>query len=284
MLIGEAARTTHLTKKAIEYYAEQGLINPKTGENGYRCFSSDDVEKLGKIAVLRKLGLSAAEIKVFLAGENGDEIQKIAEKKSLKAEAFKERGKLLKKLIGEGDWETVEEETKILERKYSVLTRLTNSFPGFFGRYCTLHFAPFLGDPVTTPEQQKAFDAVVSFLDNLKVDFPEELHGFLREITEEANDELAEKMSGNLLRTAENPQKYLEENRESIEHYLKFKETREYRDSPAFRLAECFRKICAESRYYDIFIPTMKVLSPSYREYCEKLSQADRIFAEKFGE
>lgn len=38
MLISEAAAKTGLTKKAIEYYEEQGLICPKISENGYRNF------------------------------------------------------------------------------------------------------------------------------------------------------------------------------------------------------------------------------------------------------
>ncbi len=284
MLIGEAAKKTRLTKKAVEYYDECGLINPEISENGYRVFSDEDMKRLKKISVLRNLGLSAAEIKVFLAGESGAEIQRIAEKKSLEAEAIKERERLLKRLISEGDWEKTSEETEKLKKKYSVLTRLLNCFPGFLGRYLIVHFAPFLNDPVTTTEQQEAFDTIVFFLDNLTIDIPHELREFLSEITKEADDSLTERMSENLRKTAENPQKYLEENRESIELYMKFKETQEYKNSPAFRLNEFFRKISCENGYYDIFIPAVKTLSPSYREYCEKLSQADRIFAEKFGE
>ena len=51
MLIHEVCKKCNLTKKAIEYYGEQGLISPAVNENGYRQFSDDDVEKLKKIAV-----------------------------------------------------------------------------------------------------------------------------------------------------------------------------------------------------------------------------------------
>ncbi|MDY0236903.1 MAG: MerR family transcriptional regulator [Gudongella sp.] len=46
MLINQTSKKTNLTKKAIEYYTEQGLISPVILENGYRGFSEDDVEDL----------------------------------------------------------------------------------------------------------------------------------------------------------------------------------------------------------------------------------------------
>ena len=70
MLIGEAAKEVGTTKKAIEYYEEQGLISPEISENGYRSFSNEDVIKLRKISVLRSLGLSVAEIRNFYAVKN----------------------------------------------------------------------------------------------------------------------------------------------------------------------------------------------------------------------
>ena len=58
MLINEVCKRYGLTKKAIEYYEEQGLTCPQIMENGYRVFSEDDVIQLNKIAVLRGLGIS----------------------------------------------------------------------------------------------------------------------------------------------------------------------------------------------------------------------------------
>lgn len=282
MLIGEAAREAGTTKKAIEYYEEQGLIRPEISENGYRSFSHEDVTKLRKISVLRSLGLSVAEIKEFLLGEKPDEFQKIIDKKAFETETLKEKEKLLKELSEKGNWDKIQEEVKTLERKNSVLSRLLNCFPGFYGQYLIVHFAPFLNDPVTTPEQQKAFDTAVSFLDNLKIDIPDDLRKFIYEITKEMDMDFAEKMSKNLQETVENPKKYFEENRENIELYQQMKESEEYKSSPAFKLNEFFKKISSENGYYDIFIPAIKVLSPSYKAYSEKLMEADRIFAEEF--
>lgn len=61
MLINEVCKECNLTKKAVEYYAEQGLIQPRITENGYRQFSETDALKLKRIAVLRGLGFSVPE-------------------------------------------------------------------------------------------------------------------------------------------------------------------------------------------------------------------------------
>ena len=62
MLINEVCKECNLTKKAVEYYTEQGLIQPRIKENGYRQFSETDALKLKRIAVLRGLGFSVPEI------------------------------------------------------------------------------------------------------------------------------------------------------------------------------------------------------------------------------
>ena len=66
MLVKEACKECKLTKKAVEYYTEQGLIRPEIMENGYRQFSETDVLKLKRIAVLRGLGFSVPEIRTIL--------------------------------------------------------------------------------------------------------------------------------------------------------------------------------------------------------------------------
>lgn len=282
MLIGEAAANTNLTKKAIEYYEEQGLISPKISHNGYRNFSENDISKLRKISVLRSLDLSVTEIKEFLSDNGHGKIQEIINRKALEAQAFKEKEKLLRGLSEKTDWDKVQEESDKLQRKNSVLMRLLNCFPGFYGQYLIVHFAPFLNDPIATPEQQKAFDTIVSFLDNLQMDIPEDLREFIYEITREMDSDFADKLSENMQKATENPKKYFEENRENIELCKELKESEEYKSSPAFRLNEYFRKISSENGYYDIFISAMRKLSPSYEAYYKKLMEADRIFAQEF--
>ena len=51
MLINETAKFCNLTKKAVEYYTEQGMVNPAILENGYREFSKQDIETLKQVAL-----------------------------------------------------------------------------------------------------------------------------------------------------------------------------------------------------------------------------------------
>lgn len=46
MLRNEIQSKTGLTRKAIEYYEEKGLIRPQKSENGYRDYSQKDLEIL----------------------------------------------------------------------------------------------------------------------------------------------------------------------------------------------------------------------------------------------
>ena len=77
MLINELAKSCNITKKAVQYYVEQGLLNPVILENGYRDFSEDDADKLERIVLYRKLDLSITEIKAVF--ENVDAINGISE-------------------------------------------------------------------------------------------------------------------------------------------------------------------------------------------------------------
>lgn len=51
MLINAVCKECSVTKKAVEYYIEQGLISPIVQENGYREFSEEDVRQLKKISI-----------------------------------------------------------------------------------------------------------------------------------------------------------------------------------------------------------------------------------------
>ena len=58
MLLNEIAKETGMTKRAVKYYEEKGLLSVHKDGNGYRNYSPQDVETLKKISVYRKLGIS----------------------------------------------------------------------------------------------------------------------------------------------------------------------------------------------------------------------------------
>lgn len=67
--VGELARRTGLTVRALHHYDSIGLLRP-TGrsESGYRLYNRDDVARLHGIQTLRRMGLPLAEIAQLLDG------------------------------------------------------------------------------------------------------------------------------------------------------------------------------------------------------------------------
>ncbi|AKG37282.1 helix-turn-helix domain-containing protein [Paenibacillus durus] len=63
MLIGELARRAGVTPRTIRHYQELGLLgNVEQESNGYHYYSDESLQRLNKIDVLKKLGLSLEEI------------------------------------------------------------------------------------------------------------------------------------------------------------------------------------------------------------------------------
>lgn len=60
---------------------------------------------------------------------------------------------------------------------------MLNVFPGYYGKYISLHFAQYLNEPVISDEQQEAFGTVIEFLDNVSFALPPDLQQYLDEIT-----------------------------------------------------------------------------------------------------
>lgn len=66
MKISEVMKITSLTKRAINYYEENGLISPSIKDNNYRDYSKADIEKLKQISVLRSFDISVKKIREIL--------------------------------------------------------------------------------------------------------------------------------------------------------------------------------------------------------------------------
>ena len=180
MLVHEVCRECKLTKKAIEYYTEQGLISPAITENGYRNFSESDIALLKKIAVLRGLGLAVSEVQMVLDNEEGV-LLKVSQKKEMELSELQEKKNLIEKLAQDNNWDNARVQLETLEQKQSILQRLLSKFPGYYGKYLSLHFASFLNEPTATKEQQEAFQTIISYLDGVNLVIPDDLKDYLDE-------------------------------------------------------------------------------------------------------
>ncbi|WP_410657482.1 MerR family transcriptional regulator [Amycolatopsis sp. lyj-112] len=62
MRIGELARRTGISERALRYYEEQGLLTPERRPSGYRAYSDADVAVVRRIRILLAAGLNTAQI------------------------------------------------------------------------------------------------------------------------------------------------------------------------------------------------------------------------------
>lgn len=71
--IGQLARLAGVTRRALHYYDEVGLLGPEVvGENGYRYYGQAAVLRLQQILFYRELGLSLEQIKSALNSPDFD--------------------------------------------------------------------------------------------------------------------------------------------------------------------------------------------------------------------
>ena len=284
MFINEVCKTCALTKKAVEYYIAQGLVAPSVQENGYRDFSDADIERLKKISVLRGLGISAAELQKILSvqQEMGDAALKaISDRKRMEIAVMQEKRQLLQELSRTQDWDLVQEKLRQLQNKQSVLARLQEAFPGYYGNYICQHFAPYLNEPVETQEQQEAFETILDFLDRVHLELPADLQAYYCEVTAAYDDTIMETVDAKVKSAYGDMERFLAENREAIEAYMKYKASEAYQSSNAFRLEQELKQFISASGYYEVFLPAMCRLSKSYREYRKMMMNANQRFVQE---
>ncbi|EJF42392.1 MULTISPECIES: MerR family transcriptional regulator [Eubacteriales] len=285
MLIHEVSRTTGVTKKAIEYYCEQGLICPTILENGYRDFGQNEVERLGQISVLRKLGISGEEIKTVLSDESGNALQRLSVQKELSLKREQAKKALLEQLSSGKSYAEISAELQTIETGKTITEKLLEAFPGYYGRFICLHFARFLNEPIKTEKQQVAYERILSFLDNLPpLDLPEDLLEYLSESTRQIGTQQINTMIQNTQKSIENPDEFLSENKEFLEQYLAYKQSEEYQNSPAYKMMALLKTFNSTSGYYDVFLPALKELSSSYAQYYRQLEIANETILSRYPE
>ncbi|PID82270.1 MAG: MerR family transcriptional regulator [Clostridiales bacterium] len=285
MFIKEVVGKTGLTKKAVIYYISKGLISPETLENGYRNFSKEDIEKLEKISILRSLGIGIQDIKEIISSNSNEILQKISVQKEIENELEAKKQNIIKSLCEGKKLEDVKKEIETLNAKKSILERMLDSFPGYYGRFISLYFSRFLNEPVESEEQEKALSDMIDFLDNVpEFNMPEELQEYLFKMTENVGISQIEGMIDKKMEVIENYEEFIEENKEILCTYLEFKKTEEYKNSKAYRIMEYMKEFNATSGYNDIFIPLMKKLSKSYLEHYKKIEKANEKFLEKYSD
>lgn len=283
MLINEIAKQCGVTKKAVRYYVEQGLIVPKIMENGYADFSENDAQLLKQIVLYRRLGLSIGDIKRTI--KTPEEISRILHQKTLELEQEKAKQELLKRIAAGESVENLEAEIDNIGADTIIIKKLLDLFPGYYGKFISLNFSAYLTGEIETDEQMTAFHQITEFFDNAPdIELPEDLREFLDEQSSLYSGEEGSEIISSILekrnRAIQDIETFVNDNKEFITEYSKTRQTAEFKNSPAFRLMEYMKSFCESSGYYDIFIPAMRKISPLYDTYYEQMLRANSKFLE----
>lgn len=282
MRIHDVCQATGLTKKAINWYEEQGLITIPTGENGYRNFQDADIQKLKEIGLLRSLGLSAKEIETVLRTSDKPAVLKAIQaqkQKSLEQQQF--QAELLEKLTQNYTPAAIEQ----LRQEWNsapIGQKLKSAFPGLLGRVFFQHFLPYLQEPIRTEEQQNAYQTILAFLDGVELPIPLAIR-IADRLWGEAYDRLAFDPNAGVNQLLNAGEAELVAFKKAV-----LQEARKHgkwtaRLNPFLRAHQILRRRLTEVGYYDVFLPNLRILSTSYAEYMDRLQALDRTVCEEQG-
>ena len=127
MRLNEVVKKVDLSRRAVKYYEEKGLLRVKKDSNGYRNYTLEDVKILEKISLYRKLGIGIREIKRLL--EDGDDglLDQISSEKEQEIRKLTIQWEELKKYIQTKETEGV---CSVIDYE-TVGEKLKDMFPGF---------------------------------------------------------------------------------------------------------------------------------------------------------
>ena len=265
MRLNEVIKQVDLSKRAIKFYEEKGLLKTKRDSNGYRNYTDKDISLLKEISSYRKMGIGLLDIK------------KILNDKSVLKQILIEKKKEI--TISQNELEALEKfiENNNIEELYdsvdykTLADAIQNSIPGFYRYYFLNHFLPYLQIRIQTKEQQEAYNRLIEFWDNTNIRIP-----FLMKLNSWILFKLNSKKSlivqieqiDSQIKEMLNPtEEEYEKLKKKVNDGYKLKNSIFYKYSLIGISQRKFMKELQNKGYNDIFIPSMIALSPKYKEY-----------------
>ena len=275
MLLNEIIKEVGMTKRAIKYYEEKGLLSVKKDNNGYRNYTKEDVEILKKISVYRKLGIGIDDIKKLLETNDKQILLNIYHQKLKENQAQEIELNALKDFIENGDPNKVNELLDYETIENAIVSMLPEEE---WADYLISHFKPFLNVRIKTPEQKQALKNILEYCENTTLKTP-----FMMK--------LGIKLAGGIVKETRTADEMIAYYRDmSEEEYERLKasvlkgaklKSGILKYHPAYVAQRKMMKQYQDKGYNDIFIPNLMVLSPKYREYKKALDSVnDRICRE----
>lgn len=277
MKINEAAEAAGLSRRAVKYYEEQGLVHAAKDKNGYRNYTEEDIRRLKEISAYRKLGIGIKDIGILLSGTNQELLEQIYEEKKKLHQEDENALEALHRFI-------LDKNTDVFCRSVdykSVADAMQEMFPGFFGYFFMQHFLPYLQINITTPEQEEAWKNIVSFWDNVNIRIPlfMRISSYLSyRMARPDMEQAVARMDAQLKQYTDLSEEDYERLREKTRKNVKLRNTFFIKYHPFFISQRRFMKRLQDCGYNDIFLPNLIKLSPAYKKYHDALMAVnDRI-------
>lgn len=277
MLRNEVQEKTALSRKAIEYYEEKGLVHPKKLENGYRDYSDGDVEVLKKISLLRNVGLSISEIALYLDSKE-EVLASILRRKEHELDICEKRKNVLNLIVKGESIDLINEELAIIEAQETIYDKLIRIFPGYFGQLIFSSYKIFLNESLDKDEEA-AFNEYIKFLDSLpNFELSKEEKDYIEAISSSFDMKALDDVNKGKLLAVENAETWLEDHKDYIKAYKEYKNTDEYKNSLIKLIQDKLKMFMQENNYYEKAIPLIRKFSKSYNAYYEKLLKANEEY------
>jgi len=277
MLLNDIIKEVGMTKRAVKYYEEKGLLSVYKDSNGYRNYTQQDVETLKKISIYRKLGISIKDIQKLLESDDKNILLRIYQEKLQEKLLQESELEALRQFIDDGN---VDKANELLDYQ-TVENAIESLLPGKeWSDYLKSHFRPFLNIRLSTPEQKQALQNILKYCDETKLKVP-----FIMKI--------GIKMAGGIIqekRTADEMIAYYRDMSDS--EYERLKEgvlkgaklkSGIMKYHPAYIAQRKMMKEYQNKGYNNIFIPNLMVLSPKYAEYKKALDAVNDKICRELG-
>lgn len=281
MHIKEAARQTEMSVRAIKHYEEKGLLQPEKDESGYRVFREQDLERLRQISVYRKLGMEITVIREVLNDPKKERaaLERLYEQKQSERALCEQQLCAIRDLLAQaGDYGTLDQ---ILVYP-SVCEGLREMLPGALGELLSAHFAPYLQMEAVDEEQQEAYAQIISFWDHCELHLPFWVRGYFHVAARLWGDQIQRLAQAGDTAVKEalkaDAQRY-----EQLKMQVQQNTARSKRFSFSFHLKRRVNRELKRCGYYDVFLPAMERLSPSYRQYRRSLLALEEQICTELG-
>lgn len=277
MLRSEIQKETGLTRKAIEYYEDRGLIHPQKSENGYRDYNIKDLEILKKVSIFRKLGMSISDIYQCISS-GGDSLYSVLREKQHQLDLDEKRKVILEMIVKGESNELINEKVSLLEMKETIYEKLEIAFPGYFGQMFFVAYQPFLNEPLEN-DGKDSFYKYIDYLDRLPAfELTEEEKKYIDKISSPFDMKTLKDINQAKVDAIENPEKWMKDNEDVISQYESYKNSEEYQNSMMKQIQDKLKKFMKENQYYEIAIPLIRKFSKSYDNYYKKLLKANEEY------